>query len=309
MNEIKVFCPATVANVSCGFDVLGLCLENVGEEMTVRKIKEKEIRIRKITGQDLPLDPTKNVAGVAALSLFKELKTSYGFEIEISKKIKPGSGIGSSAASAAGVVYAINELAGASLSNTQLVFHAMQGEILASGSAHADNLAPAIFGGFTLVRGYYPLDIVQVPSPRLLTVVVVHPQIEIKTAAARAILADSVSLKKAITQWGNLGGLISGLFLSDYSLISRSLVDVIVEPVRSSLIPEFAKVKSAAQEAGALGSGISGSGPSIFTLCKGLEVAKIVEEKVKSVYDEAQIPYETYVSQISTHGVRTMVTS
>ncbi|XLS27686.1 homoserine kinase [Flavobacteriaceae bacterium M23B6Z8] len=308
MNEIKVFCPATVANISCGFDVLGLCLENVGDEMTVRKIDEREIRIASITGQDLPLDPEKNVAGVAALSLLDELKTPFGFEIEILKKIKPGSGIGSSAASAAGAVYAINELSEASLSDSQLVYHAMQGEILASGSAHADNVAPAVCGGFTLVRGYDPLDIVKIPSPEALMVVVVHPQIEIKTAEARAILSDTIPLKTAITQWGNLAGLVSGLFLKDYSLIGRSLIDVVVEPVRSSLIPEFTQVKKVTKEGGALGCGISGSGPSIFALCKGLDIANAVAEEMSKVYRKSGIPFETHVSQISKQGVKTLNT-
>ncbi|WP_340198860.1 homoserine kinase [Ascidiimonas sp. W6] len=308
MNEIKVFCPATVANISCGFDVLGLCLESVGDEMTVRKIKDRIIRINKITGQELPLQPEKNVAGVAALSLLKQLHVPFGFEIEISKRIKPGSGIGSSAASAAGAVYAINKLAGSPLNSTELVYHAMQGEVLASGSAHADNVAPAILGGFTLVRGYDPLDIIKIPSPEELTVVVIHPQIEIKTSEARALLSDSVSLKNAITQWGNLGGLISGLYSNDYDLISRSLVDVIAEPARSNLIPKFNAVKEASINAGALGSGISGSGPSIFALCKGMKIAKKVETEIKLVYDAINLPYETHVSTINTAGVKTLTT-
>jgi homoserine kinase len=306
MKEIKVFCPATVANISCGFDVLGLCLDAIGDEMTVRKIPEKEIRIKKITGQELPMKPEKNVAGVAALSVFNHLNTPFGFEIEIHKKIKPGSGIGSSAASAAGVVYAINKLTGSSLSNTDLVYHAMQGEVLASGEAHADNVAPAIFGGFTLVRGYTPLDIIKIPSPKELTVVVIHPQIEIKTSEARAILPNTIPLKTAIIQWGNLGGLISGLFTSNYDLISRSLIDVVAEPERSKLIPEFDKIKQTGLKTGALGSGISGSGPSVFCLCKGIESAKAVEKEIKMVYDRINMPYETYISGINNNGVKTI---
>ncbi len=306
MEEIKVFCPATVANISCGFDVLGLCLESIGDEMIVRKIKEKEIRIKNITGQELPLDPKKNVAGVAAISISNQLQIPYGFEIEIHKKIKPGSGIGSSAASAAGVVYAINELASESLSETELVYHAMQGEVVASGEAHADNVAPAICGGFTLIRGYNPLDIVKIPAPQELVVVILHPQIEIKTAEARALLAKEISLKTAITQWGNLGGLVSGLFLNDYELISRSLIDKVAEPMRKKLIPEFDNIKQTALQAGALGSGISGSGPSIFTLCKGMESAKKVEKELKAVYQKTNIPFETHISGINAKGAITL---
>lgn len=306
MEEIKVFCPATVANISCGFDVLGLCLESIGDEMIVRKIKEKEIRIKNITGQKLPLDPKKNVAGVAAMSISNQLQIPHGFEIEIHKKIKPGSGIGSSAASASGVVYAINELTSGSLSETELVYHAMQGEVVASGEAHADNVAPAICGGFTLIRGYNPLDIVKIPAPEELIVVILHPQIEIKTAEARALLAKEMSLKSAITQWGNLGGLVSGLFLNDYELISRSLIDKVAEPVRKKLIPEFDKVKQTALQAGALGSGISGSGPSVFTLCKGMESAKKVEKELKAVYQKTNIPFETHISGINITGAITL---
>lgn len=306
MKEIKVFCPATVANVSCGFDVLGLCLNTIGDEMTVRVIKEKEIRIKQITGQELPTDPQKNVAGVAALSLFEQIKSPFGFEIEIHKKIKPGSGIGSSAASAAGVVYAIDKLAKSALSKTELVYHAMQGEVLASGEAHADNVAPAIFGGFTLVRGYQPLDIIKIPSPKDLMVVIIHPQIEIKTSEARAILAENIPLKTAITQWGNLGGLVSGLYTDDYDLIGRSLTDVVAEPQRSKLIPGFTTIKEAAAKAGALGSGISGSGPSVFALCQGIEKARDVEKSLKLVYSATGIPFETHISDINNEGVKTI---
>ncbi|MBT8239368.1 MAG: homoserine kinase, partial [Croceitalea sp.] len=188
MEEIKVFCPATIANVSCGFDVLGLALESVGDVMLVRKSQTKGIHITKITGQDLPLESHNNVAGVAALAILEASSFTGGFEIEIHKKIKPGSGIGSSAASAAGAVWAINELLGQVFTPLQLVQFAMQGEKLASGVAHADNVAPAIYGGFTLVRSYDPLDVVPIHTPQSLFATVIHPQIEIKTADSRKIL-------------------------------------------------------------------------------------------------------------------------
>jgi homoserine kinase len=243
MNEIKIFCPATIANLSCGFDVLGLCLETIGDEMIIRKVKEKGIRITKITGADLPLEAEKNVAGVAALALINSIDSEFGFEIEIHKKIKAGSGIGSSSASAAGAVFAINELLGNPFSRSQLVEFAMKGEVVASGSEHADNVAPAILGGITLIRSSKPLYIIKIESPSELYAVVIHPQIELKTSEMRAVLQPMIPLKNAITQWGNLGGLIAGFYTSDYELIGRSLNDVIVEPLRGPFIPKFDRIK------------------------------------------------------------------
>jgi homoserine kinase len=304
MNEIKIFAPGTIANLSCGFDVLGLCLETVGDEMVIRKSTQKGIRIIKIEGADLPLDAEKNVAGVASMALLSEIDTEIGFEIEIYKNIKAGSGIGSSAASAAGAVFGINELLGRPFSKKELVQFAMQGEKLASGSAHADNVAPAIFGGFTLVRSYEPLDIIKIKSPEHLFATVIHPQIELKTSDARSILKQTISLKSAIVQWGNVGGLIAGLYTNDYDLIGRSLHDEIVEPIRSILIPEFAFIKKSAIESGALGVGISGSGPSIFALSKGKETAIKVAKAMCEVYDTINLPYEIHVSGINDEGIQ-----
>jgi homoserine kinase len=304
MNEIKIFCPATIANISCGFDVLGLCLENIGDEMTIKKSPQKGVRITKIVGADLPLETEKNVSGVAALSLLESVETSFGFDIEIYKKIKAGSGIGSSAASAAGAVFGINALLGNPFTRKELVHFAMQGEVLASGSAHADNVAPAILGGFTLVRGYNPLDIIKIDSPLELYATVIHPQIELKTSEMRAVLQPMVSLKSAITQWGNLGGLISGLYTSDYELIGRSLHDEIVEPLRGKFIPKFKEIKEAAISQGALGAGISGSGPSIFALCKGKEIAQKVAESMSKIYHETSIPFDIHISKINSEGIK-----
>lgn len=304
MERIKLFAPATIANVSCGFDVLGLCLDGVGDEMVIKKTKEKGVKISKITGQDLPLETKKNVAGVAALALLNHIDPEFGFDIEIHKKIKPGSGIGSSAASAAGAVYGINELLGKPFSNTELVSFAMKGEALASGTEHGDNVAPALLGGFTLVRSYTPLDIIKIDAPKELYATIVHPQIEVKTADARSVLKHNVTLKKAIIQWGNLAGLISGLYTGDYDLISRSLHDEIVEPLRSVLIPGFNDVKSACKKAGALGSGISGSGPSIFALSKGEKTAKKVAEAMSDVYKNYGVDFDIHVSKINPEGIK-----
>lgn len=306
MKSIKVFCPATIANISCGFDVLGLALDAVGDEMTIRLTDDGEFRITKILGQELPLDPFKNVAGVAGMALLDALGTSTGVEIEIDKRIKAGSGIGSSAASAAGVVWGLNELLGSPFSTLELVKFAMEGEKVASGVAHADNVAPALFGGFTLVRSYDPLDIIRIEAPEVLYATIIHPQIEVKTSDSRKILKTSISLQDGIKQWGNVGGLIAGLYTKDYELIGRSLVDHIVEPIRAMLIPGFDKIKSAALESGALGCGISGSGPSVFALSKGEDTARKVARQMDSVYSSIGVPYDIHVSIINPLGVKNL---
>lgn len=306
IDEIKVFCPATIANISCGFDVLGVALDSVGDEMVVRKTSRKGVFITKIEGQNLPLETQNNVAGVAGLALLEKADYAGGFEIEIYKRIKPGSGIGSSAASSSGAVWAMNHLLGNPFSKTDLVTFAMEGERLASDVAHADNVAPALFGNFTLVRSYTPLDIVRIKAPEELFATIIHPQIEIKTSDSRRILKTTLTMQTAIKQWGNLGGLIAGLLQNDYELIGRSLEDHIVEPIRSILIPGFDKVKKASLEAGALGAGISGSGPSIFALSRGWENAEKVARAMKEVYQEIGVEHDVHVSKINHEGVRTI---
>jgi len=304
MNEIKLFCPASVANVSCGFDVLGFCLEPVGDEMVIRKTSKKGIHIIKIEGQKLPLETHKNVAGVAGLALLEDYPCNHGFEIEIHKGIKAGSGIGSSAASSAGAVFGINHLLGSPYTKHELINFAMQGEKLASGSAHADNVSPVLLGGFTLVRSIAPMDVIKLPTPKELVAVIIHPKIELKTSHARAILKKTVTLKSAIQQWGNLGALVSGLYSDDYDLISRSLVDEIIEPYRAMLIPEFAKLKEASMNAGALGCGISGSGPSVYALTKGFENAENVGLAMRKVMQKLGIDFEVHVSKINEEGIK-----
>ncbi|MFT4781881.1 MAG: homoserine kinase [Psychroserpens sp.] len=304
MNEIKIFSPATVANVSCGFDVLGFCLDTIGDEMVIRKTDKKGIHITKIEGYDLPFEAENNVAGVSALALFEAAQPDYGFEIEIYKNIKPGSGVGSSSASAVGSVFGINELLGRPYNKTQLTNFAMKGEALASQCEHADNIAPAIFGGFTLVKSVAPLEVLQLPTPKDLFAVIIHPQIEIKTSESRAILPKQIPLQDAITQWSNVGSLVHALHTSDYKLLSRSLTDVVVEPHRSKLIPHFDAVRQAALDHGALGCGISGSGPSIFSLCYGNKDARKVAKAIEAIYSETRIPFEIYVSGINTKGIK-----
>jgi homoserine kinase len=304
MNEIKIFSPATVANVACGFDVLGFCLDTVGDEMVIRKIEKKGIYISHIEGFDLPYKTELNVAGVSALAMYNSLELDFGFEIEIYKNIKPGSGIGSSAASAVGSVFGMNELLGRPFNKTQLTKFAIKGEALASKCEHADNLAPALFGGFTLVKSIAPLQILEIPTPNELYATIIHPQIEIKTSESRAILPKEVLLSDAIVQWANVGSLIHGLHTSDYELLRNALHDVIVEPHRSKLIPHFKDTKEAVLHAGALGCGISGSGPSIFSLSKGLETANKVKQAMENVYSKTGIAFEIHVSKINTEGVK-----
>tara|TARA_B100000497_G_scaffold92358_1_gene103177 strand:+ start:883 stop:1806 length:924 start_codon:yes stop_codon:yes gene_type:complete len=304
MNEIKIFSPATVANVSCGFDVLGFCLDSIGDEMVIRKTSKKGIKITKIEGHDLPFEVNKNVAGVSALALYENANPDFGFEIEIYKNIKPGSGVGSSSASAAGSVYGMNVLLGSPYTPLELTAFAMKGEALASLSEHADNIAPALFGGFTLVKSLNPLEILQIPTPDDLFAVVLHPQIEIKTADARKILPKEIPLKNAIKQWSNLGSLIHGLHTNDYDLISSSLIDVVAEPFRSQLIPGFESIKKSALDNGALGTGISGSGPSVFSLCKSQITAIKVEKAIRQAYANHLIKFEIYVSKINMDGIK-----
>lgn len=304
MEKITVFCPATIANVSCGFDVLGLCLDQVGDDMILERSSEPGVRIRSIAHQDLPLETEKNVAGVAASALLEHLGESDGVEIDIVKRIKPGSGIGSSAASAAGAVFGVNALFGYPLTPYELIPFAMEGEKLASGALHADNVAPALLGRFTLIRSYQPLEVLTLPTLPDLYAVVIHPQIELKTSDARSVLKEKVLLTQAITQWGNLAGLVRALYTNDTELLSRCLTDVIAEPLRSPLIPGFNLLKSAALSAGALGCGISGSGPSVFALCLGEKNAKEVSEAMSESYKSTRLAFDTHVCSINSTGIK-----
>jgi len=303
MKKVTIHSPATVANLVCGFDILGLALNDPSDVMQLSLIDEPTLVIQNADEYGLPTDPYKNVAGVALLSLMETLKTPVGFEMTILKRIKPGSGIGSSAASAAGAVAAANILLENMFSPDELVQFAMNGEKLASGVKHADNIAPCLRGGITLVRSIHPLDIISIPPPPMY-VTIVHPQIEVRTSDARQILKKQIFLKDAIRQWGNIAGLVTGLLQRDYELIGRSLEDVIIEPVRSILIPAFAEVKKNSLEAGALGGGISGSGPSIFMLSKERTTAEDVEKEMSSIYNRLGIENSTYVTTINESGIK-----
>lgn len=303
MKTITVQAPATVANLVCGFDILGMALQDPSDTMQLTLLDEPVIRIRHTDGYGLPEAADQNVAGVALQALLQEYEGKAGFEVEVHKTIKPGSGLGSSAAGSAGAVVAANHLLGNPFSKEDLVRFAMNGEKLASGVKHADNIAPGIYGGITLIRSIFPLDIVSLTAPPLY-VTVIHPQLEVKTSDARQILRKEVQLKDAIKQWGNIAGLVTGFLKEDYDLISRSLEDVIIEPVRSILIPGFDEVKQKSREAGALGGGISGSGPSIFMFSKEMKTAVDVQHIMEEQYDRLGVEHRSYVTHINYEGVR-----
>ena len=300
---VQVLAPGTVANLVCGFDILGMCLDEPNDLMEIKLLDEKKIVILSGDGYPLPLDPAQNTAGAPLLEMINELDGNIGFEVTIHKKIKPGSGIGSSAASAAGAVVGANYLLGNIFSREGMVRFAMFGEKVATGVKHADNIAPCIYGGITLIRSIHPLDIIAIPSPDLF-VTIVHPQIEVRTKDARQILRKEVLLKDAIKQWGNIAGLVAGFMQNDLELIGRSLEDVIIEPVRSILIPGFDDVKNKCKAAGALGGGISGSGPSIFMLSRDKETAIVVEQVMKEIYNNIGLEYNTHVTSINKEGVK-----
>ena len=303
-NGIEIFSPATVANVGPGFDILGFALDEPGDIIRIERSSGDIHEIINDTEVDLPLDPAKNVASIALDALLDSIGSHEKFRLTFKQKIPAGSGIGSSAASSAGAVYGANILLGRPFTDIQLVPFAMKGEEAASGSAHADNVAPALLGGFVLVRSYDPLDIHSIPGPEGLHCSVVHPEISIATEDSRKILKTSVPLKTAIAQCGNVAGLIAGLITGDFGLIRNSMHDVIAEPARSFLIPEYNNVKEAAMNSGALGCSISGSGPSIFAISENKETAERIAGAMKESFGTAGIGSDVFVSQVNRQGMR-----
>jgi homoserine kinase len=304
--KIKAFAPATVANVCCGFDVLGFAVDFPGDEVILTLNMSQEITLSKIVGDGgrLPIDATKNTAGVAVQSFLKSIGKQQGVEIELYKNLPLGSGMGSSAASGVAALVAINYLMGNPLTREQLVVHAMEAERIACGSAHADNVAPCLMGGFVLVRDYNPFDVIKIPATKNLYATLVHPHIELKTSDSRRVLKPTVNLKDAIAQTGNIAGLMIGLTSEDYSLISRSLKDTIAEPIRSAFIPGFEQVRNESVKAGALGCGISGSGPTMFALSIDHATATKVGEVMQLEFLKNNLKSEVYVSKVNQEGAR-----
>jgi len=310
MTSVTAFAPATVSNVACGFDVLGFALDEPGDEVTAR-FAPAGVSIAGIEGDGgrLPREAARNTAGVAVLALLTKIGDPRGVALTIRKGLPLSSGLGGSAASAAAAVVAVSALIGANVSRETLIQCALEGERLGAGSSHADNIAPSICGGFVLVRRASPPDIVTLPVPAGLTAVVVHPDLEIETAKARALLGDMVPLHDAVKQWANLGAFVHALHTSDFDLLSRSLEDTIAEPRRAPLVPGLAMIKRAAAEAGALGSSLSGSGPSLFALCRGDEVAaRVADAMTAAVRTHIGGEPHTYISRISGQGARILST-
>jgi homoserine kinase len=305
LNRVTAFAPATVANVGCGFDVLGFAIHDQGDVITAVKSDQPGVRITGITGDGgrLPLEAEKNTAGLSVIAMLKSMdETVPGIELSIEKRMPLGSGLGSSACSSVAAVVAVNRLLGTPFSKSELLPFTVEGEMAASGTPHADNVAASLFGGFVLVKSHFPPDVIQLPTPAELYCCIVHPHIEIQTRQSRLILKKEVPLEKAVTQWANVGGLVASLYREDYDLLGRSLHDEIIEPVRSVLIPGFTEMKQAAADAGALGCSISGSGPSVFALCRGIETARIVGEKMGGILKAIGLGYDLHISAINREG-------
>ena len=303
-ESIKVFAPATVANVVCGFDILGFAVNEPGDELLMKSATKPGVRIISIEGDEgkLPLDPQKNTVSASVISLLRHLRRDdVGLEISLTKKMPMGSGLGSSSASAVAGLFAANELLGSPLSKMELLPFAMEGEALACGHGHADNVAPALFGGFTLIKSYEPLEVIALPVPKLFCALL-YPHVDVPTRDARQIIRSKVLLKDAVTQWGNIAGLVSALYTNDYDLLGRSLKDVIVEPIRSILIPEFDYMKSYAMENGALGFGISGSGPTVLSLYHSVDDAQKVLTSLQKHLADKGIKSNIYLSEINETG-------
>lgn len=304
-TRIRVKGPATVSNLSCGFDVIGLTLEEPFDTLDIELTDTGKVIIDGIRGcSTLSRDPEKNVVGAVLRAASALAGNRVGFRVSIDKGIRPGSGIGSSGASSAAAAFGANLLLGEIFKPAEMVRLAMEGERLASGSAHADNVAPALLGGITLVRSYDPLDIVELHVPAELWCVVIHPETEIKTSVARGLLDREVPLATAVRQWGNLAGLVAGLYREDYDLIGRSLIDFVAEPKRSVLIRGFDQLKTSAMEGGALGAGISGSGPSVFALCRGRDSAVAVMKRMSGATKSLGIGFDAYMSPVSRRGTQ-----
>ena len=304
-EKIQVFAPASIANVSCGFDVFGFAIEELGDFVDARFNNEGKIIIESIEGAEgLPLEPKLNVTTIAAQALLDEVSEKRGITFNIRKTVIPGSGLGSSASGAVAGAFAANELVGKPFSKQELVRFAGVGEQVASNQLHHDNVAPSMLGGFSVVRSNEPLDVLSIDYPEDIRVVVAHPQIEVKTKQAKRMLGRTMSISNAVIQFGNVAGLVLGMTSKNYDLIGRSMVDMLAEPVRSRLIPLYDEAKQTSLEAGAIGTNIAGSGPAIFSFCRGDESAKAVLEAFKKVYAKSNLSVNYFTSKINPEGAK-----
>ena len=304
MRSVKAFAPATVANVSCGFDILGFAIDAMGDTVKVVRSDSEELKVIAIEGDGgkLPLEADKNTCAVAIQAMLDELEQKVGLDIYLKKGLPLGSGMGSSAASAVAALEAANRLLDNPFEKKDLLPFAIAAEKVACGAGHADNVAPSLLGGFVLIRDYHPLDVIKLPVPKGLYCTLLHPHYELKTADSRSVLRDQIPMKHSTIQSGNVAGFIAGLYESDFELISRSLKDVIAEPYRAVLLPGFYEVREALKAAGALGMGISGSGPTLFALSEGEETAKAVGKAAEEVFKKIGLDLDVYFSEINTKG-------
>ena len=304
---IAAFAPATVSNVGCGFDVLGFALDTPGDVVIAESSTAEGVEIAEIEGDGGQLSsvPERNTAGAATLALLTRLGAARGIRLRLHKGIPLASGVGSSGASAVAAVVAVNELLGRPAPMDVLLECAMQGEVAGCGAAHPDNVAPSLYGGFVLARAVVPADVIRLPVPEGLCCAVLHPHLEVKTGDARALLGETVPLKAAVRQWGNVGALVAGLFMNDMPLVARSLEDHVAEPKRAHLVPGFEMVKRAAERAGAMGCSLSGSGPSVFALCASLERAELVGEAMRDAFEQANnVGSDLWISPVGRRGAR-----
>ncbi|HEY4800786.1 MAG TPA: homoserine kinase [Bacteroidia bacterium] len=303
-NKIKIFAPATVANFVCGYDILGFALNNCGDEVELIRNESNELTFELVNSESplAQLPPEKNIAYAMVKLFLQQQNIREGIHIRLHKKMPLNSGMGSSSASSVAALVAANELFGSPLTKHQLLPLSMEGERMACGMAHADNVAPALFGGIVLIRSYDPLEVVQLPVPEKLFAAVIHPHIDVPTSAARKIIRQNILLKDAVTQWGNIGGLIAGIYSGNYPLLGRSMQDVLIEPARALLIPFFYEMKKAAIEKGALGFGISGSGPSVFALCTDHNTAEQIGASTNQFLKQNNIASDYFASGINTRG-------
>jgi homoserine kinase len=307
-KKICIYSPASVANVGCGFDIFAFALSAPGDEIHLTLKKERGVKISKITGiPSLPTDPQKNTAGVSMLSMLEDIGADFGVVLEIHKKMPFKSGLGSSAASAVGSVFALNRITGLNLSNETLLKYAMAGEKIASfNQVHLDNISACLYGGFILARSQNPVEILKIPVPENLHYIILHPHIDIDTSEARQILPQLIKLSSAVEQWANTAAVMTALFKEDYDLLRRAITDNIIEPIRAREIPFFQELKETALATGAVGFGVSGSGPSVFALAKSAEEAESIRQALSRCYLTKDLPFDTYLDRINTEGPRVL---
>lgn len=304
MKEIKVFAPASVANVGCGYDTIGFAIDGLGDEITMSLREDSALKIKDIIGADLPMEADQNVASIAVQALLDHLGSKQGFDITIKKLFQPGSGLGSSASSAAGAVFAANTLLGEPVEDkSELLKFALEGEAFASKCYHADNVAPSLLGGFNVIRSYEPeLDIFQVNVPSDLWVLIVFPDVVIKTAESKKLLPTTLTIKDARDQWSNVAGLIQAFNTHDFALLKKSVTDLIAEPVRKKFIPGYDQVKEIVFSKGSVGFNISGSGPSMFAFFKNEKEMNSAKPEIIKLYGEKNLAVKLHASKINLHG-------